>query len=315
MGQSANGFSRADWWISRGLGFIADHAMPPRQVREMRSKIGLSEFRQLLRETKARQYKAAVVLHAPWWVNILLWLARIPKRVGVKSQWHSFLFLNHGIRQKRSLSEMSELDYNLRVVEEGFELNPESLDRHGMKLAIDSDWQNDTLKRYNLTREKYSVVHPGMSGSARNWPTELYGEWIKKASKSSKVVITGTASDNAILDALRALVGDNSDVIWLDAKLSGPQLLHILHAAKQVLAPSTGIAHLAAALGRSVIGLYSPMKVQHPTRWRPLGPSVKTLTPAVECPAKTNCLGANCAHFDCMKLITIAQVQAAWRNP
>ena len=106
-----------DWWISEGLGFVADHAVPRRRVREMKAKVRFQEFKTILREVKARKYQTAVVLHAPWWMTALLWLARVPTRVGPRSQWHSFLFLNKGVRQKRSLAEASEFEYNMRVMD------------------------------------------------------------------------------------------------------------------------------------------------------------------------------------------------------
>ncbi|MEN0059029.1 MAG: glycosyltransferase family 9 protein, partial [Bdellovibrio sp.] len=55
----------------------------------------------------------------------------------------------------------------------------------------------------------------------------------------------------------------------------------VLGAAKAVIVPSTGIAHLAASLGTPVIGLYSPVRVQHPRRWAARGPQVKILMPPV----------------------------------
>ena len=36
---------------------------------------------------------------------IAAWLAGVPERIGRQSQWHSFLFLNIPVRQKRSLAD------------------------------------------------------------------------------------------------------------------------------------------------------------------------------------------------------------------
>lgn len=304
--------SSVDWWIAPNTGFIADHAVPRRRVREMKLKIQNSEFKQLLKEVKARNYKTAVVFHAPWWVSVLLWLARIPNRVGVKSQWHTFLFLNKSVRQKRSLSEVSEYEYNLKLVESGLGLDEGSASRAPLELAIDSGWQMETLADHSLEKNKYAVVHPGMSGSARNWPTSHYISWIGEAAKKETVVVTGTASDESVLEPIRQALNGVKNVVWLDRKLSGPTLLHVLDGARVVLAPSTGVAHLAAALGRPVIGLYSPVKVQHPTRWGPQGPDVTVLVPDVECPGKKSCLGTQCELHDCMNRISLESVRAVW---
>ena len=304
--------SPVDWWIAPNAGFIADHAAPRRRVREMKIKVQYAEFKHLLRELKSRAYQSVFVFHAPWWVSPLLWLARIPNRVGVKSQWHTFLFLNKGVRQKRSLSELSEYEYNLRLVEAGLGLSEGEISREPLQLGIDSKWQDETLGDHGLVRGEYAVVHPGMAGSARNWPTSHYISWIQEAAQNEKIVITGTVSDEAILEPIRQALAGRQNIVWLEGKLSGPMLLHVLSGARVVLAPSTGVAHLAASLGRPVIGIYSPVKVQHPKRWGPQGAAVQVLVPDVECPGKKACLGTQCPQYDCMNRISLESVRSVW---
>lgn len=307
----ADGERNVDWWISEGLGFVADHAVPRRRVREMKSKVTQAKFKRLLRELKDRKYKTAVVFHAPWWVSPLLWLAGIPNRVGVRSQWHSFLFFNKGVRQKRSLAETSEFEYNMRVID-SMRSESEKIERQPLKLSVDPEWQAITLKKHALTHRKYSVIHPGMAGSARNWPTSHYISWLQEASKDAKIVVTGTATDEVILQPIRQALQGTQNIEWLDSKLTGAQLLHVLEGASCVLAPSTGVAHLAASLGRPVIGIYSPVKVQHPTRWAPQGEAVQILVPDVECPGKKACVGSTCPQFDCMNRISLESVRSLW---
>lgn len=299
-----------DWWIGQGLGFIADHSDPIRRVREMKKKISFHEFKTYLREVKLRQYQLVVILHAPWWVSVLMWLARIPVRAGPRSQWHSFLFFNKGLRQKRSLAEFTEFEYNMRIMDTLSHLP--TVKRDPLKLKVDADWKLRTLEKFNLADQKYSVIHPGMGGSARNWPASHYSAWIKEVSKKEAVVITGTAADLPILTPIKAEVGEQDHVIWLNEKLTGPELLHVLDGARCVLAPSTGVVHLAASLGRPTIGIYSPVRVQHPKRWGPQGDSVKVLLPDVDCPGKKACLGQSCPHYDCMEQISIETVRRIW---
>ncbi|MDX9730192.1 MAG: glycosyltransferase family 9 protein [Bdellovibrionales bacterium] len=307
---SSSVVSPVDWWIAPNLGFIADHSVPRRRVREIKLKIDRREFKQLLRELKARSYQTAVVFHAPWWVSPLLWLARIPNRVGVKSQWHSFLFLNKSVRQKRSLAEMSEFAYNMRLVEEGLGRTPESSEYKPLTLAVNPTWQAETLGDHELEKNRYSVVHPGMGGSAQNWPTSHYITWLQEASRSEKIVITGTATDQAQLEPIREALAGVKNVTWLDGKLSGPQLLHVLEGARCILAPSTGVAHLAASLKRPVIGLYSRVRVQSPKRWAPQGEKVHVLVPEGEFVEKKPGKGN---PGDQMDQISIDAVRALWK--
>jgi len=58
-------------------------------------------------------------------------------------------------------------------------------------------------------------------------------------------------------------------VRWLVSELTTAELLDVLAQAKSVVAPSTGVLHLAASLGTPALGLYSPRIVEHPRRWAP----------------------------------------------
>ena len=199
----------------------------------------------------------------------------------------------------------------MRVIDSMSSL-PEKIERLPLKLKVDPAWQTATLNKHGLTHGKYSVIHPGMAGSARNWPTSHYISWIQEASKDGKIVVTGTGTDEAILQPIRHALQGTQNVEWLDSKLTGAQLLHVLEGAKCVLAPSTGVAHLAASLGRPVIGIYSPVKVQHPTRWAPQGEAVQILVPDVECPGKKACVGSTCPQYDCMNRISLESVRSLW---
>jgi len=116
------------------------------------------------------------------------------------------------------------------------------------------------------------------------------------------VAVTGTKMDHEFIDKTRIL--QIRGIISLDT-VTGADLLGVLALAKAVVAPSTGVAHLAAALGVPVIGIYSPVQVQSPKRWSPLGDRVQVLVPNVPCPGIFECLGKKCPHYDCMEQITV----------
>lgn len=297
------------WWITSGLGFIANSACPPRKAKELPRRIKVSEFLRLLLETRRQKFDAAIVFHAPWWVSFLLWLARVPLRAGVKSQWHSYLFLNRAIRQKRSRAEFSEFEYNFKLVEKILHLEGGTLKREPLCLnPANDELVQVTLDKHGLKRAEFFVVHPGMGGSALNWPIEHYATVIQRLSSKAPVVITGTASDEPYLAPLRELLGSSPanacPIVWLDKKLSGPELIAVLSAARAVLAPSTGVLHVAASTGRPTFGIYSPVRVQHPRRWGPQGVNAKAFLPDVtNCPGEMNCLGESCPQFGCMKTL------------
>jgi heptosyltransferase I len=265
--------AEVDWWIPKGLGFVAQYSDPPRRSVEIARTIGFRQWFQLLFFLNRKRYDAALVFHAPWWVNALLWMARIPIRVGNKSQWHSYLFLNRGLRQRRSQVVMHELDYNYQLARQVFEGEPSTL-----HLKLTYPKAIDPEKRALLPHH-YIVIHPGMGGSALNWPTSHYQELIEKISHTSEVVITGTKADADYLAPLKLAFQNSPRIKFLDGAFSGEELLWVLHGAAAVLAPSTGVLHLAASLGVPTLGLFSPIKVESIDRWGPRGDRVKAIAP------------------------------------
>lgn len=287
-----------DWWIPKGLAPLVARAEPARKTRELSRRWSGSQFWQLYRELRRLRPEAAVVFQGPWWIGLLLVLAGVPVRAGVLSQWHSFLFFNRGLRQKRSLAEKHEFEYGRELLESALGLAPLR--------------NQPTLKLRSLgTAGNYLVLHPGMAGSARNWPGESYLALMERLlAKGWKVVVTGGPSDAPFVDPLRAKFGASVQVEFR-TNLSFQDWIDVLGSARAVVAPSTGAVHVAASLGIPTLGLYSPVRVQRALRWGPRGPRVRVLTPQVDCPGTLSCWGPRCSIFDCMKQIEPEKVESA----
>jgi heptosyltransferase I len=278
--------SHVHWFISSGLGFVTAQASPLRASTEFKRRFSPIEFMRMVTWFRENRPRTVVLLHNPWWVACAAWFAGVPERMGRLSQWHSFLFLNLPIHQKRSASDRHESDFNFDLIEWGFTRlgvrRTENLTKtKNTYLRMTPPHPNLTLSARGLKDGGYRVVHPGMAGSALNWPAEYFGQLIEKLAVELPVVITGTKMDRKYLESLKPL-RENSRVIWLVEELKITELLDVLSRAKSVIAPSTGVLHLAASLGTSVIGIYSPRKVEHPRRWGPHGPRVQVLLPTTQ---------------------------------
>lgn len=297
------------WIISPNLGFILENVEPERTYQEFSLKFSKEQFKNFVEFCK--QFDAAIVFHAPAWVSIALWWAGVPHRFGPRSKPHHLLFFNHTLRQKRSHSTKHEAEYN-------FELFNWALDTHTevTPFVRFRDLHLTHAPVSSLLQKPYVVIHPGMGGSALNWPQSHYIELIKILLKKSYiVVITGTESDMRWLTEISAYSQNEKNVCWLVGKLNGIELLAVLKQAKAVVAPSTGVAHLAAACGVKTLGLYSPIKVQSAIRWAPRGPYAQTLTPQVGCPSGRSCQQSGCSKYPCLDLITPQAVTEALALP
>ncbi len=281
------------WVIAKGLGLIAKNADPAREFIELDLKNKSESSRQLTEFLQKEKPDAVIVFYAPWWVGWACLKAGVKLRVVRKSQWHSFLFYNKGLRQQRSLAEKHEADYNRELVEFGFDQPP------GVTpvLKLNPPTKRQLFEKFDLRPNEYFIVHPGMAGSALNWPQSHYSILIEKLINAGTVVITGTQGDDPFLTELRPQWQNHPKIRWLQNQLSMEDLLSLLKSARGVVAPSTGVLHLAASLGVHCVGIYSPVLVHRAKRWGPRGPNAHVVEPP-----------ANCSLDNCMSEIKVNDV-------
>lgn len=293
------------WITAQGLENIFKTAQPQRRFVSLPLQKPWLAFWLLLKLLKSEKPQATLFFYGPWWASLACFIARVPNRAGRLSQWHHFLFFNKGIRQSRSLSEKHEADYNFDLVKNFFNL-PSSLPTPFLRLK--STVPIELLQKHGLEAKKYYVVHPGMAGSALNWNIENWRELINLLAQEQTVLISGTSIDKVWLDQLRSDFSAHPKVLWAENKFSLVELLLLLEHSAGNVAPSTGVVHLSASTAAPTIGIYSPIKVQTPTRWGARGPKVFNIFPGVDCPARTQCLGEKCEYYYCLKQITPTQV-------
>ncbi|GAA4866173.1 glycosyltransferase family 9 protein [Saccharopolyspora cebuensis] len=111
----------------------------------------------------------------------------------------------------------------------------------------------------------YVVLHPAATAPAREWPVHRCAEAVARLSDAGhRVLVTGAAADRELTAAVAgdrgADLGGATDLRELAAVLAG---------ADAVVAPNTGPAHLAAAVGTPVVSLFAP--VVPAARWAPYG--------------------------------------------
>ncbi len=264
------------WMISAGLQFIPAHSVPPRHSIELNKSKSWKSFWLLLNLLKKTKPNLVISFQAPWWVSLAMWLSGTPKRVGRLSQWHSFLFFNYGLRQQRSQSLKHEAEYNAELVYHAFGMSKSSCP----SLVMKADIHPQLFTRFQLEEKKYFIIHPGMAGSALNWQIQNYLQLIENLLNEGHIVaVTGTAGDEVWLKEIKEKFKSHKNFRNLQNQLNPSELLTILSEARTVFAPSTGVLHLAAALGVPTVGVYSQVLSQKSVRWRARGQQVKILEP------------------------------------
>src|SRR5690606_18401874 len=101
--------------------------------------------------------------------SYVAWITKVPFRGGLISRWQSFLFLNKGVRQKRSLANMHEADYNLELLKPfGIEPKENQRKHYGPALTLTPAEKTEAIasfcQEHNIDQAKPLLfIHPGMT--------------------------------------------------------------------------------------------------------------------------------------------------------
>ena len=204
--------------------------------------------------------------------------ARIPIRVGSAYRWYSPLF-NCKVYDHRKTAERHEAEYNVRML--GNILGEQIT---AMLVAPVVDVQArvkvDQLlcEKGILKDEQFIVVHPATGGSAFEWSAAKFGEAANIISREQqlRVVITGTANESA---KCSEAFSHCRQAINLCGQLELSDMIALLERASLLVANSTGVLHIAAALGTSVVGLYPNTPHISAKRWGPYSQNSRVISP------------------------------------
>jgi ADP-heptose:LPS heptosyltransferase len=122
-----------------------------------------------------------------------------------------------------------------------------------------------------LSAGDYVVYHPAAAVPARQPSAAKSAEVVRAlVAAGYRVVITGAAGDRELT---AQVAGDVA--LDLSGQTSLAELGSVFAGARAVVAPNTGPAHLAAAVGAPIVSLFAP--VVPAVRWSPYGTTVALL--------------------------------------
>jgi heptosyltransferase-3 len=263
--------------------------------------------------------------------NFISWLTRVKFRGGLKSRWHTYLFLNFGIRQKRSMVTMHEMEYNLNLLSPlGINYNYKDKIHYSPEIYLTQDelemnynsFKKDLIKEGIEPDRKMIFIHPGMTGHTLNWSTRNYARLVLKFEQKFPgkylFIISHTPSDHIFLQGMKEILNKKeysflkNRIYYFNGQREGLRhYMSILTKAAVFIGPSTGTTHIATTLGIPVVGIYSPIKIQSTLRWGPLPKNkdkVKILVPDVICGEVKKCALRECPYYECMGKIEVEDV-------
>lgn len=212
----------------------------------------------LLEAVEARHFHAALVLtsfhQSPLPLALLLRLAQVPWIGAICEDYPgSLLDLRHHVTDGLAESER----YLSLARAAGF-----PADQMGARLAVRQPLPDVTAW---VGTEPYVVFHPGAAVPARR-PTATHSRAIVAAllSAGHRVIVTGSADETTLTGYVAGEAASD-----LGGQLSMAELAAVLGRADAVVAPNTGPAHLAAAVGTPVVSLFAPVVAA--SQWAPYG--------------------------------------------
>lgn len=229
--------------------------------------------------------------------------AGIKHRVATAHRWYNWIYCNHLVGFTRVKSNLHESQLNFKLLKP-FKLNfdidtSELISYYGLHPAKNDFSTLLNKDRFNL------IIHPKSKGSAREWPLDSYYRLVLSLPvESYRIFVTGLQAEGDLIRKEKPELLQHPNVTDLTGKLNLEELTSFISQADGLLACSTGVLHLAAALGIYALGLYSPMKPIHPGRWMPVGKRAQYLALKEECSLCRD--SKECA---CINAITVEEVK------
>ncbi len=177
------------------------------------------------------------------------------------------------------------------------------------RLSVDPASIAATLARFDLAADAPAVALcvGAEYGPAKRWPpTHFAALAARLAAEGRAVWALGGPSDTAAGAEVAALA---PDIVNLAGRTSLVEAIDLIATAAAVVSNNSGLMHVAAALGRPVIGLYGPTS---PVFAPPLSQDAVILSLALSC---SPCGERVCplGHHKCLQDLAPEQVWAAMR--
>lgn len=289
-----------DLLVHRAIWQDASGAMPLDPVREM-------AFIETLR---AGQYDAALIFtsfsQSPYPPAMACYLAGIPVRIGQSREFGGSL-LSQWVQPLPDAAHQT--DRNLHLVNAaGYAPQGAHLELHVPDATTHA--ADDLLRSVGIAPEEpFALLAPGASAAARRYDPARFADVAHEfiAATGWPVVVVGSARDGERMGPVLDLAATHPMVRSLVGETDVPTLVALIARAGIVFANDSGPMHMADALRRPMVILYSG--TEHESQWAPrFAPSVLLREPT-HC---TPCHRFVCPyHMECLDIAPARVVDAA----
>lgn len=238
--------------------------------------------------------------------------ARVANRVGTSHRLFHLVTCNRLAHFSRVRSNLHEAQLNFELLRPlGIAYAP-ALDEIAALYGLDAP-RNSEVDALAAQAPFNVILHPKSNGNGREWPLARYEELARRLHAESGIClwVTGSAAEGEIVAREAPGLLALPHVRNLCGRFDLAGLTALIGVADGLIASGTGPLHMAAALGRPVLGLFPPVKPIDPARWGALGAQARSLVAAQRC---ATCTGVEACT--CMSAISAGEVADAvlgWR--
>jgi ADP-heptose:LPS heptosyltransferase len=280
------------------------------------------------RQLRRQRYDLAINLRPDfWWGAALLYLARIPRRVGYAIA-PGTPFLNRTLPfitpEAATVSSLRLTSTALKTLGAAPLAEPYTPERYPAQFAVSMEeeaWVSARLQQEDIdAATSIVVIHPGTGAAVKLWRDEAWAQCanalssLLTSSPPARIILTGNENERPMLEQIAAGITPPALII---SDMSVGQLAVLLRRAILALGVDNGPLHLAVSQGTPTIHIFGPTD---PRIYGPWGAPERHIVIAAtqRCPG---CPAIPCGRLDfgpeelaehpCTKLVTEETVEQA----
>jgi lipopolysaccharide heptosyltransferase I len=226
-----------------------------------RSPSALRDLVALISRLRRSRFDVVLDLQGLFRSASLAWLSGSKQRFGLHGREFTHWFYTTAIPPRREWVHV--VDYFLKLVATmgAADLQVEFLLPEKPAAAAAAC---DLLARQAIGSEPYAVVIPGSAQVSKCWPPERFAALVDRLASDHGLAVaaTGGKSESAMVERIRSLA--KHPPANLAGRTSLPELVEVLRRAQLVVSNDTGPGHIAGALGRPLVMMFSwsnPLRV------------------------------------------------------
>jgi lipopolysaccharide heptosyltransferase II len=252
----------------------------------------------LAKELRKKKFDLAILFHRSSTRAFIAYLAGIPRRVGYATRKRRFLLTE--VLPMPEKDSTHRVDYYLGIVKT---LGCDSQDRLYEFFTTEEDvrFAQDFLSSEGITPGDFIVcLNPGGNWPPKRWPKENFAVLADKliSGYQVKVVFCGSKNDRELIAEIVSRMSRRP--IIAAGRVNLKQLAGIFKRADLVISGDSGPLHIAASLGRNIIGLFGPTSSLVTC---PMGRGkIKIMRKDSDC--RIPCYDKDCNNNLCMRKIT-----------